>query len=78
MSEKEELLLQAVKTQHAILKLLENTMHETYKFQKGLPREEQNSELMNVAERARTIIAKKPRLKEMYRELEEEYGVELD
>ncbi|WP_138420374.1 hypothetical protein [Aquibacillus sediminis] len=74
---KEELLLQAVKTQWSILQLLDHTLHDTYNYQKGLPEEEQNEELINLTERVRTIVAKKPKLKEVYRVLEEEYGVNL-
>ncbi|WP_186580449.1 hypothetical protein [Aquibacillus kalidii] len=75
-TEKEELLLQAVKTQRSILQLLELTLQETYLNQKGLPEKEQNSDVMNLAYSARSIIAKKPKLKEIYKQLEEQ-GIEL-
>ncbi|RKQ30803.1 hypothetical protein [Oceanobacillus halophilus] len=74
---KEELLLQAVKTQYSILQLLDNTLHQTYQYEKGLPKEQQNSEVINLAYQARNIIAKKPKLKKIYKELEEKYDVEL-
>lgn len=76
-NEKEELLLQAVRTQYSILKLLDQTLLDTYQYEKGLPKEEQNSEVINLSYQARSIIAKKPRLKEIYRKLEEDYGVDF-
>ncbi|WP_085992287.1 hypothetical protein [Oceanobacillus senegalensis] len=76
-NEKEALLLQALKTQYTILQLLENTLYETYLSEKELPEGEQNKELLLFSERARTIIAKKPKLKEIYNKLEEEYDISL-
>ncbi|MFC3040508.1 hypothetical protein ACFOGI_09650 [Virgibacillus xinjiangensis] len=76
-SEKGDLLLQAARTQSSILRLLETTMMETYQYEKSLPKDEQNEELIHLAERARTIIAKKPKLKEIHRKLEEEHSIKL-
>ncbi|MFC2949860.1 hypothetical protein [Virgibacillus sediminis] len=76
-SEKEELLLQAARIQSSILRLLETTLMETYQYERNLPEDEQNEELIHLSERARTIIAKKPKLKEIYRKLEEEYSIDL-
>lgn len=75
---KEELLIQALQTQYSILKLLDNTLHQTYIYQKGLPENEQNTDVMNLAYQVRSIISKKPRLKEIYKRLDEEFGVKLD
>ena len=74
---KEELLIQAVKTQHSILQLLDNTLLETYQSEKSLPIEEQNEELINLAYRVRSVIAKKPKLKQIYTELEEKHGIDF-
>ncbi|MEC5423533.1 hypothetical protein QGM71_08505 [Virgibacillus sp. C22-A2] len=74
---KEELLIQALKTQYSILQLLESTLLDTYQYEKGLPKDQQSEEVINLSYNARSIIAKKPKLKEIYKELEEEYGVKL-
>ncbi|MCU9614788.1 hypothetical protein OEV98_14690 [Caldibacillus lycopersici] len=76
-NENEELLLQAVKTQYAILKLLDSTLLDTYRFEKGLPENQQNSEVINLSYNVRSIIAKKPKLKEIYKKIEAEYGISL-
>lgn len=75
--EKEALLLQAVRTQYSILKLLDQTLFDTYQYEKGLPKDEQNNEVINLSYRARSIIAKKPKLKEIYRKLEEDFEVDF-
>ncbi|APC47552.1 hypothetical protein GLV94_01135 [Virgibacillus halodenitrificans] len=74
---KEEMLIQAIKTQYSILQLLDRTLLDVYQYEKGQKTEEQNSDLINLAYQARSIIAKKPKLKETYRKLEEEYGIQL-
>lgn len=75
--EKEALLLQAVRTQYSILKLLDQTLFDTYQYEKGLSKDEQNNEVINLSYRARSIIAKKPKLKEIYRKLEEDFEVDF-
>ncbi|WP_019378896.1 hypothetical protein [Virgibacillus halodenitrificans] len=74
---KEELLIQAIKTQYSILQLLDRTLLDVYQYEKGQKAEEQNSDLINLAYQARSMIAKKPKLKETYRKLEEEYGIKI-
>lgn len=74
---KEALLLQAVKTQYSILHLLDNTLYETYQSEKGLPEDQQNTDLINIAYQVRNIVGKKPKLKEIYKKLEDEYGIDL-
>ncbi|MRH44433.1 hypothetical protein GH741_17455 [Aquibacillus halophilus] len=76
-NEKEELLLQAVKTQHSILQLLDSTLLDIFQSENRLPKDQQNSEVLNLAYLVRNIVAKKPKLKDLYRELEEDYGVEF-
>ncbi|GAA5417354.1 hypothetical protein Pryu01_02417 [Paraliobacillus ryukyuensis] len=73
----EELLLRAVKTQRAILQLLDTTLYETYQSEKNRPKEEQNEALLHLAQRVRTIVAKKPKLKEIYRILEEDHELHI-
>ncbi|WP_163972198.1 hypothetical protein [Oceanobacillus halotolerans] len=73
----EALLLEAVKIQAAILRLLDNTLHDTYRYEKSLPKDEQNEEIIHLTERARNVIAKKPKLKAIYEKLEMEYGINL-
>ncbi|WP_112180933.1 MULTISPECIES: hypothetical protein [Paraliobacillus] len=75
---KEELLLQAVKTQYSILRLLDNTLYETYQSEKRLPEDQQNTDLINLAYQIRNIVGKKPKLKEVYKKLEDEYGIHLN
>ncbi len=72
---KEQLLLQAVKNQQSILQLLDHTLHETYLSEKDKLKEEQNETLLQLTEQIRTIVGKKPKLKEIYRQLEEEYDI---
>ncbi|CQR47954.1 hypothetical protein BN1058_02289 [Paraliobacillus sp. PM-2] len=74
---KEKLLLQAVKTQRSILQLLDHTLYDTYQSEKNRPIEEQNEDLLHLAHRVRTIIGKKPKLKEVYRKLQEEHELDL-
>lgn len=74
---KEELLLQAVKTQHAILKLLDHTLLDIYQSENGLPKDKQNTEVINLSYRVRNIVARKPNLKEIYKQLEEDYEVDF-
>ncbi|MYL58041.1 hypothetical protein GLW20_11015 [Virgibacillus halodenitrificans] len=74
---KEELLIPAIKTQYSILQLLDRTLLDVYQYEKGQKAEEQNSDLINLAYQARSMIAKKPKLKETYRKLEEEYGIKI-
>lgn len=74
---KEQLLLQAVKTQRSILQLLDHTLYDTYQSEKNRPTEEQNKDLLYLAQQVRTIIGKKPKLKEVYRKLQEEYDIEF-
>lgn len=76
-NDKEVLLLKAVKTQRSILQLLDHSLLEVYKSEKELPEEEQNNELVELAYRIRNIVARKPELKEIYRQLEEEHQVDL-
>ncbi|MUK87923.1 hypothetical protein GMD78_05860 [Ornithinibacillus sp. L9] len=77
IDQKEALLVKALKTQYSILKLLDHTLYDTYHYQKGLSKEEQNEEVINLSYNARSIIAKKPKLKEIYRILEKDYGVDI-
>ncbi|RLL47763.1 hypothetical protein D8M04_00320 [Oceanobacillus piezotolerans] len=72
---KEELLIQAVKTQYAILSLLDHTLLETYRYEKALPVEKQNKEIIHLTYQARNMIGKKPKLKEIYKKLEEDHGI---
>ncbi len=74
---KEELLLQAVRTQHSILQLLDNTLLEIYQTENGLSEDQQNSEVINLSYRVRNIVARKPNLKEIYKRLEEDHGVDF-
>lgn len=74
---KEELLIQAVRTQHSILNLLDNTLLEIYAAEKEMPEEKQNQEVVDLAYQIRNIVARKPDLKEIYRKLEEEHDVDL-
>lgn len=74
---KEALLVQALKTQRSILELLDHTLYDTYQSEKRRPKEEQNEELLHLAQQIRTIVAKKPKLKEIYRRLEEEFELKL-
>lgn len=75
--EKEELLIQALKTQYSILQLLDSTLLEIYQSERQLPKSDQNDEVIELAHRVRNIVARKPHLKEIYKKLEEEYGVKF-
>lgn len=75
---KEELLLQAVKTQYSILQLLDTTLYEMYQSEKELPENQQNTDLINIAYQIRNIVGKKPKLKDIYRKLEEQHGIDLN
>ncbi|WAA11154.1 hypothetical protein [Fervidibacillus albus] len=74
---KEEMMIQALRIQYSVLQLLDRTLHETYLYEKGLPENVQNEEVMHLTERMRKIIGRKPKLKEIYRKLEEDYGINL-
>lgn len=76
-NQREALLLQALRIQYSVLQLLDHTLHETYLYEKGLPKHQQNEEVMHLAHRIRKIIGRKPKLKEIYRKLEEEYGIKI-
>lgn len=76
-NEKEELLIQAVKTQYSILQLLDSTLLDIYQTERQLPKDQQNEEVIELAYRVRNIVAKKPHLKEAYKKLEEKYDVKF-
>ncbi|MCT2535171.1 hypothetical protein NC661_11675 [Aquibacillus koreensis] len=76
-NEKEELLIQALKTQQSILTLLDHTLLDIYKAETNLPQEQQNQEVINLSYQIRNIVGKKPKLKELYKRLEEEHGVDF-
>ncbi|WAA13187.1 hypothetical protein [Fervidibacillus halotolerans] len=75
--EKEEMIIQALRIQYSVLQLMDRTLHETYLYEKGLPEKLQNEEVIHLTERMRKIIGRKPKLKEIYRKLEEEYHIKL-
>ncbi|SDB90268.1 hypothetical protein SAMN05421734_102341 [Pelagirhabdus alkalitolerans] len=75
---KESLLIETVKTQHAILELLNSSLLETIKHQKSLPKDEQNQDLVHFSEQMRTVVARKPKLKNNYQKLNDQYGLSFN
>lgn len=69
METDEKTLIQIINTQHAILTLLNHTLLSTTNYQRSLDLEEQNKELIYLADQARRVIARKPKLKQAYEQL---------
>lgn len=74
----DEVLIQIIKTQHSILNLLNHTLNDTVTHQRSLPKQEQNSDLINLAEQTRRVIARKPKLKAAYKKLTDDPRFDFD
>lgn len=74
----DEVLIQIIKTQHSILNLLNHTLNDTVTHQRSLPKQEQNSDLINLAEQTRRVIARKPKLKAAYKKLKDDPRFDFD
>lgn len=59
--------------QEKVLKIVNKVMYETTNYQRSLPTEEKNMDLLNLAWETNDIIVDNPRIKEIDKELEDLY-----